>query len=245
MFYRQKFDTFIRTYGNVEAGNLVGYITNKSDFGDRLTNGSGDEYECGTATISRDIEFMRDRLLAPIEYDAVHRGFYYSEPEFKLPSAFSTPESLAAIGIVHNLLAVFQGTPLYDTASALLDTLEGGQQVWHFSIGFTGESEAWVQDRVWAKDQKFKHPMMTTYSYEGGKMTKKEKTGIVIEFTSTQFEKVLEWTLSRGEDAHVFEPKELKTAFYDNAVKMYAHAKIWGRIYFMPQERHLCMAISF
>jgi hypothetical protein len=36
MFYRQKFDTFIRLFDN-----NVGYITSKSDFGDRVTEGSG------------------------------------------------------------------------------------------------------------------------------------------------------------------------------------------------------------
>jgi radical SAM protein with 4Fe4S-binding SPASM domain len=35
MLYRQKFDTFIRRYGD------VGYITNKSDFGDRVVDASG------------------------------------------------------------------------------------------------------------------------------------------------------------------------------------------------------------
>ena len=38
--------------------------------------------ECKTAsmaTVSRDIEFMRSRLYAPIEYDAYKRGYYYME----------------------------------------------------------------------------------------------------------------------------------------------------------------------
>jgi radical SAM protein with 4Fe4S-binding SPASM domain len=35
MFYRQKFDTFIRRYGD------VGYITSKSDFGDRVVDAAG------------------------------------------------------------------------------------------------------------------------------------------------------------------------------------------------------------
>jgi sulfatase maturation enzyme AslB (radical SAM superfamily) len=35
MLYRQKFDTFIRRYGD------IGYITNKSDFGDRVVNAAG------------------------------------------------------------------------------------------------------------------------------------------------------------------------------------------------------------
>jgi len=35
MLYRQKFDTFIRIY------DQIGYITNKSDFGDRVVSQSG------------------------------------------------------------------------------------------------------------------------------------------------------------------------------------------------------------
>ncbi|MDR2796460.1 MAG: hypothetical protein LBB47_07105 [Spirochaetaceae bacterium] len=35
MLYRQKFDTFIRRYDD------VGYITSKSDFGDRVVDASG------------------------------------------------------------------------------------------------------------------------------------------------------------------------------------------------------------
>lgn len=35
MYYRQKFDTFIRNY------NGVGYITNTGNFSDRIANGSG------------------------------------------------------------------------------------------------------------------------------------------------------------------------------------------------------------
>ena len=32
----------------------------------------------GIATISRDIEFLRDRFGAPIEYDYEHRGYFYT-----------------------------------------------------------------------------------------------------------------------------------------------------------------------
>jgi len=38
----------------------------------------------GIATISRDIEFLRDRFGAPIEYDSAHRGYYYTE-DFEMP----------------------------------------------------------------------------------------------------------------------------------------------------------------
>ena len=40
--------------------------------------------ECSTSTISRDLEFLRDRLYAPYEYDSSKRGYYYTDPNFQL-----------------------------------------------------------------------------------------------------------------------------------------------------------------
>jgi hypothetical protein len=41
-------------------------------------------FECSTATISRDIDFLRNRCEAPLEYDSSKRGYYYTEPNFQL-----------------------------------------------------------------------------------------------------------------------------------------------------------------
>ncbi len=50
--------------------------------------------EVSPKTIQRDIDFMRDRLERPIDYDDKRLGFYYYEaPEKKLP--FPSPETLA------------------------------------------------------------------------------------------------------------------------------------------------------
>lgn len=40
--------------------------------------------ECSTSTISRDLEFLRDRCYAPYEYDSSKRGYYYTDPNFQL-----------------------------------------------------------------------------------------------------------------------------------------------------------------
>lgn len=40
--------------------------------------------ECSTSTISRDLEFLRDRLYAPYVYDSSKRGYYYTVPDFQL-----------------------------------------------------------------------------------------------------------------------------------------------------------------
>ena len=46
-------------------------------------------------TIGRDIEFLRDRLEAPLEYDLNRKGYYYSKP-WDLPTvvALSVKENL-------------------------------------------------------------------------------------------------------------------------------------------------------
>ena len=44
------------------------------------------ELEVSAKTIQRDIDFMRDRLGLPIEYDQLHFGFVYTEPVTHFPS---------------------------------------------------------------------------------------------------------------------------------------------------------------
>jgi predicted DNA-binding transcriptional regulator YafY len=75
------------------------------------------------STISRDIDFMRDRLNAPIEYDALHRGYYYSKPNYRIPMGFSGADELLALSMTKNILAMYRDTPIYDAAHHLLDSI--------------------------------------------------------------------------------------------------------------------------
>lgn len=274
------------------------------------------EYETGTATISRDLDFMRTMMGAPIEYDPSRRGYYYKDKTYRLPAGFSTAEDMMALGITKNLLSIYQNTPLYPVVRYLIDSITAPiasdkdaywfenrvivpevascpvpDELWHhiiaalrenrvvsfdyrgawdmgyhrrrvrpyqflfdngiwflygfdedrgairlyalprirnitilkeyftlpddfdyhqhndgsyfgifsgtikqkFRIELCDDSIVWVEDRQWAADQKIT----------------KTKDTVIIEFTSTQFGKVLEWVLSRGATAHPLEPKEL------------------------------------
>lgn len=55
------------------------------------------ELECSTSTISRDIEFLRDRCNAPCNYDSQKRGYYYTDSHFQL--VFSTKEKAMDVKI--------------------------------------------------------------------------------------------------------------------------------------------------
>jgi len=63
-------------------------------------------------TIERDIEYLRDMYQAPIEYDNVKRGYYYSEPNFFIKSVILTEGELFSIALFDNLLEQYRNTPI-------------------------------------------------------------------------------------------------------------------------------------
>lgn len=67
--------------------------------------------EVSRRTILRDIEFLRDRMRAPIEYSAVHRGYYYTEPTYMFPFMPVSTNDIKGIQIAENALEVYLGAP--------------------------------------------------------------------------------------------------------------------------------------
>jgi predicted DNA-binding transcriptional regulator YafY len=290
------------------------------------------KYESSLSSIGRDIAFMKYSLNAPIEYSAARRGFYYTEPNYRIPAGFSGAEDLLALGMAKSILSLYRNTPLYEAARNLLDCItaplnsEGkdgwyenrivvpqipcasvnpeiwktliaalrenrvltfdyhgiwggeyksrrvkpyqllfdtgawylygfaedrkairifslsrmkkvmlttvhfplpknfdyrstnnesffgvfaGQEKFHFCIGFYDESALWVQERQWAADQEIEDT----------------DDGVVITFTSSQYQKVLEWILSRGCTALPFAPEKLVSDWHRHAMEMGRLAK--------------------
>jgi proteasome accessory factor B len=63
-----------------------------------------DELEVSTKTIQRDIDFMRDRLGLPIEYDQLHFGFVYTEPVTSFPSIEVSEGEVVALFVAQKAL---------------------------------------------------------------------------------------------------------------------------------------------
>ena len=82
------------------------------------------EYEISPRTITRDIEYMRDSLLAPIEYDTAHKGYYYTEPNFFLPAIDIKESDFFAICITEKALKQYENTPLYDKLSLIFERIK-------------------------------------------------------------------------------------------------------------------------
>ena len=54
------------------------------------------KYEVSDRTIKRDIEYMRVMLDAPIEFDHARNGYFFSEPNWRLPALTITESELFA-----------------------------------------------------------------------------------------------------------------------------------------------------
>ncbi|MCL2066922.1 MAG: WYL domain-containing protein [Treponema sp.] len=97
-----------------------GKYPNTKDLAKILFNDWG---KVSISTIIRDIDFLRDRFHAPIEYDAYHRGYYYTEKTFRLPAGFTGEENMLALGMAKNILSLYRETPLYEASANLLDSI--------------------------------------------------------------------------------------------------------------------------
>ena len=61
-----------------------------------------DELEVSLATWKRDIEYLRDRMHAPIEYDPKTKGYQYTEgSNFELPGLWMNEGEIYALLTMH------------------------------------------------------------------------------------------------------------------------------------------------
>lgn len=87
------------------------YLHEKLD-SDRYPNCStvGKRLEVSPKTIQRDLEFMRDRLGLPIEYDRVRHGYAYTEEVSHFPVLNVTEGELVALLVAQKALEQYKGT---------------------------------------------------------------------------------------------------------------------------------------
>jgi proteasome accessory factor B len=68
------------------------------------------EIEVATKTIHRDIEFMRDRLNLPIEFNPGKNGYFYTEEVSAFPTMQITEGELFALVVAEKALQQYRGT---------------------------------------------------------------------------------------------------------------------------------------
>lgn len=86
------------------------------------------DLEVSRATIKRDIEYMRDRLDAPIIYGAGLRGYRYQcqpdQPPYQLPGLWFTAEEMHALLIMQDLLGQLESKVLGEALRPLQRKIE-------------------------------------------------------------------------------------------------------------------------
>ncbi|MDC7227292.1 MAG: WYL domain-containing protein [Spirochaetales bacterium] len=75
-------------------------------------------------TVRRDIEYLRDMMNAPIEYDASRRGYYYTEPSYDIPSFMLTEGELFSLAIGEVVLADYQNSPFFPQLKQIFDRIK-------------------------------------------------------------------------------------------------------------------------
>jgi len=79
------------------------------------------QFELSGKTAQRAIEFMRDRLCAPLRYDAAKRGYRYEDDSYELPPVWVRADELASLLISFRLAATIPDPHLKAALRSLLD----------------------------------------------------------------------------------------------------------------------------
>ena len=117
----------------------------------------GDDLEVSEKTIQRDLDYMRDFLQSPIEYDHAKRGYYFTEPNYHIPWIDITESDLFAVCIADRALAAYEDTPIYEKLAVIFDKIQNTlpEKVrvnvsWlgdHYS--FIREPHTFIKDDIW------------------------------------------------------------------------------------------------
>ncbi len=102
------------------------------------------ELEVSTKSIHRDLEFMRDRLELPLEYDPRRNGYHYTQEVSSFPTLQITEGELFALLVAEKALQQYRGTtfekPLLSAfrkmAASLPDTVSLNLADWEQTISF-------------------------------------------------------------------------------------------------------------
>jgi predicted DNA-binding transcriptional regulator YafY len=71
-----------------------------------------ERFEISSRTAQRDIEFMRSRLNAPLEYSVSKRGYYYSDDLYELPYMWFDEDSIMAFALAVRLASAVPDTEI-------------------------------------------------------------------------------------------------------------------------------------
>lgn len=92
--------------------------------GQRVTaRGLAQKWSCSTKTIYRDIEYLRDRQHAPIEFDQQRGSYVLENPGWQLEQLDLTEGELLELALAQRVAEQYEGTSLGETLQGLFDKI--------------------------------------------------------------------------------------------------------------------------
>ncbi len=110
---RLKYERFIWFHGMVKASKYPN------------SRHLSEEFELSCRTAQRDIEFMIDRLDAPLIYSPARKGYYYTEHSFELPGFWFTEEVIVALSLAVRLASSVPDESIKQSLCSFLNDLIG------------------------------------------------------------------------------------------------------------------------
>ena len=86
----------------------------------------GEALEVARKTLVRDINYMRDRLGLPVEFDPVHNTYRYTEPVESFPTVKVSEGEVFALLVARKALEQYRGTPFHGQLAASFEKLTAG-----------------------------------------------------------------------------------------------------------------------
>jgi proteasome accessory factor B len=140
------------------------------------------DLEVSSKSIHRDLEFMRDRLQLPLQYDNLHKGYYYTEEVSNFPTLQISEGELFALLVAEKALQQYRGTtfekPLLSAfkkmAAALPDTVSLNLADWEQTISFRTRVEPILNLEIFdilAKATAHRQQLQLTYRKPGRRDT--------------------------------------------------------------------------
>jgi len=149
-----------------------------------------EEFEVSAKTVQRDVNFLRDQMGLPIEYDKALFGFHYTRPVSGFPAI--VPSTFSAGTAAPNPWRKSPPPPLGEKPSLPPD----GDRGHPMRIRFDAESARAVRSRTW-------HPTQAIHPLPDG--------GVDLTLRTQDEWQIACWVLSWGAHAWVIEPPRLRT----------------------------------
>ena len=73
-----------------------------------------ERFEISPRTAQRELDFIRDRLKAPLEYEHTRKGYYYTDDSYELPSQWYSEESVISFALAVRLASTIPDTRIKD-----------------------------------------------------------------------------------------------------------------------------------